>query len=165
MTVAFIRPMREHDLPVVADIEARAYEFPWSIGVFEDCLRAGYSCWTLLQDGAISGYGIVTLGAGEAHLLNLCVAPEQQGRGHARQLLGWLLNRLEEREVTVVFLEVRPSNVRAIDLYKAAGFDQIGLRRDYYPAAEGREHALVFSLRLATVDPDARVVESPRTVG
>ena len=143
-----IRPMREHDLPAIDAIEGSAYEFPWTRGLFADCLRAGYCCWTLAVDEAIAGYGILSIAAGEAHLLNLCVAPQMQRRGHARALLHWLLQVAREHAVEVVFLEVRPSNTAAIALYLDEGFVEIGVRRNYYPAREGREDALVFTLRL-----------------
>lgn len=143
-----IRPMREHDLPAIDVIEASAYEFPWNRGLFADCLRAGYCCWTLAVDGVIAGYGILSVAAGEAHLLNLCVAPAHQRRGHARALLHWLLEVARGHGVEVVFLEVRPSNPAAIALYREEGFVEIGVRRNYYPARHGRENALVFTRRL-----------------
>ena len=147
-----IRPMREHDLPAIGVIEASAYEFPWSASLFADCLRAGYCCWTLVLDDAVAGYGILSIAAGEAHLLNLCVAPGHQRHGHARALLRGLLRTAREHNVEVVFLEVRPSNVGAIALYEEEGFVQIGVRRNYYPAREGRENALVFTLRLVCAE-------------
>ena len=140
--------MREHDLPAIGLIEASAYEFPWSQTLFADCLRAGYCCWTLLVEEAIAGYGILSIAAGEAHLLNLCVAPTHQRQGHARALLHWLLELARGHGVEVVFLEVRPSNLAAIALYREEGFVEIGVRRNYYPARGGRENALVYTLRL-----------------
>lgn len=145
-----IRPMREHDLPAIDVIEASAYDFPWSRGLFADCLRAGYCCWTLTVGEAVAGYGILSVAAGEAHLLNLCVAPEHQQRGHARALLHWLLQVAREHAVEVIFLEVRPSNTAALALYQREGFVEIGVRRNYYPARTGREDALVLTLRLAS---------------
>jgi len=145
---AAIRPMREHDLSRISEIEARAYEFPWSQGIFADCLRAGYCCWTLVAGGQVAGYGILSVGADEAHLLNLCIDPDYRRRGLARRLLNHLLRLAREHYATICFLEVRPSNPGAIALYAGEGFRQVAVRRNYYPAREGREDAVVMTLQL-----------------
>ena len=144
--------MREHDLSHISDIEARAYEFPWSQGIFADCLRAGYCCWTLVAGGQVAGYGILSVGAEEAHLLNLCVDPDFRRRGLARRLLNHLLRLAREHYATICFLEVRPSNPGAIALYEGQGFRKIAVRRDYYPARQGREDAVVMTLQLLPAD-------------
>lgn len=143
-----LRPMREHDLVQIVAVEQRAYEFPWSIGIFADCLRVGYCCWTLLAADTIIGYGIMAVAADEAHVLNLCIDPAHRRRGHARALLERLLGLAGEHRAAIVFLEVRPSNEAAIELYHQAGFQQIAVRRDYYPATVGREDALVLGKHL-----------------
>ncbi|MGE3773079.1 MAG: ribosomal protein S18-alanine N-acetyltransferase [Gammaproteobacteria bacterium] len=143
-----LRPMREHDLAQVVALEQRAYEFPWSLGIFADCLRVGYCCWTLELDDALAGYCIMSVAAEEAHVLNVCVAPEQRRQGHARRMLEHLVGIARGHRATVVFLEVRPSNPAAITLYLDFGFHQLAVRRNYYPAREGREDALVLALRL-----------------
>jgi len=122
-----LRPMREVDLPAIMSIERRAYPFPWSEGIFRDCLRAGHVCWRLLQEDVLIGYGILSVGADEAHVLNLCIAPEHQGHGHGRWLLRALMDRIRPRAQRV-FLEVRSSNPRAVDLYQSEGFNEIGRR-------------------------------------
>ena len=86
-----VRPMREADLPAVNEVERGAYEFPWSPGIFRDCLRVGYCCWVLEQDGAIKGHGIMQVGPNESHVLNLCVSATDQGQGFGRLLLSRLL--------------------------------------------------------------------------
>lgn len=143
-----LRPMREHDLAQVAALEQRAYEFPWSLGIFADCLRVGYCCWTLEIGGGLAGYCIMSVAAEEAHVLNVCVAPEHRRQGHARRMLEHLVGIARGHRATVVFLEVRPSNPAAITLYLDFGFRQLAVRRSYYPAREGREDALVLALTL-----------------
>ena len=107
-------------------IEVRAYPFPWTLGIFRDCLRNDYPAWVLLQDGELLGYFLMSLAAGEAHVLNVCVAPEQQGHGHGRKLMRACLQIARGRGAERVFLEVRPSNVGAIQLYFDMGFNEIG---------------------------------------
>ena len=143
-----LRPMREEDLDAVHAVEVRSYEFPWSVGIFRDCLRADYPAWVLLQDGRIVGYFLMSIAAGEAHVLNVCVDPGVQGRGLGRHLLRALLHIARGRHAERVFLEVRPSNGGAIALYYSEGFNEIGRRPRYYPARDGREDALVMALEL-----------------
>ena len=143
-----LRPMREADLDAVAAIEHRAYAFPWSRGIFRDCLVAEYPAWVLLQDGVLIGYGVLSIAADEAHVLNVCTAPESQGRGHGRRVLRALLQVARGRGARRVFLEVRPSNAHAIALYHDEGFNEIGRRPRYYPAHDGREDALVMAMEL-----------------
>lgn len=147
-SAASLRPMRESDLDAVLEVERRAYEFPWTHGIFRDCLRADYLAWVLDLDGAIAGYFLLSLVAGEAHVLNLCVAPELQGQGHGHRLLRSLLHLARGRGAQRVFLEVRPSNRSAIALYDREGFNEIGRRPRYYPSPDGREDALVMAMEL-----------------
>ncbi|WP_196778925.1 ribosomal protein S18-alanine N-acetyltransferase [Lysobacter silvisoli] len=140
--------MREADLEAVHAIEIRAYEFPWTLGIFRDCLRADYPSWVLYRGECILGYFLMSLAAGEAHVLNVCVTPDEQGHGHGRRLLLALLQIARGRGAERVFLEVRPSNPNAIALYHAEGFNEIGRRPRYYPARDGREDALVMAMEL-----------------
>lgn len=144
-----VRGMRSEDLAVVSAMEAVSYEFPWSHGIFNDCLKAGHPCWVLCVDSAIAGYGILSMGAGEAHLLNICVAPEYRDQGLGRHLLGRLLDIARWNGAERLFLEVRPSNPLAKALYESVGFTEIGRRPRYYPAREGREDAIVMALDMA----------------
>ncbi|TZF91259.1 ribosomal protein S18-alanine N-acetyltransferase [Cognatilysobacter lacus] len=150
--VASLRPMREQDVDGVFAVERRSYEFPWTAGIFRDCLRADYIAWVLDVDGAIAGYFLVSLAAGEAHVLNICVAPEHQGRGHGKRLLRALLHVARSRGAQRVFLEVRPSNRGAIAMYDKEGFNEIGRRPRYYPARDGREDAVVMAMELLPPD-------------
>jgi ribosomal-protein-alanine N-acetyltransferase len=140
--------MRQADVEAVSDIEKRSYVFPWTPGFFRDCLRAGHQCWVLEAGTQMLGYGVLSAAAGEAHILNLCIAPEYQGRGHGRRLLRRLVDLARWHKASQVFLEVRPSNPQAIALYLDEGFNEIGKRPNYYPAAKGREDAVVMALEL-----------------
>ena len=151
-----LRSMREADLDVVMAIEQRAYPFPWTRGIFRDCLAAGYPAWILQEHGLVIGYAVISLAADEAHILNICVAPERQGHGHGRQLLRALVNMARHQNAARIFLEVRPSNPNAIALYHDEGFNEIGRRPRYYPARDGREDALVMAMEL--VDDDISVM-------
>ena len=145
-----LRPLHASDLPALMRIENRAYEFPWTEGIFRDCLAAGYECWVLEEAGMLLGYGVLSAAAGEAHILNVCVAVEFQGRGLGRMLVRRLLDLARWHRVQQVFLEVRPSNPVAIALYRSEGFNEIGRRTNYYPAHKGREDAIVMGLELLT---------------
>ena len=138
-----IRAMRGVDVADVVAIERASYQFPWSEGIFRDCLRVGYVCRVVTVSRQVMGYGVMSLGAGEAHILNLCVAEAFRCRGVGRRLLGALIERAADAGMADAFLEVRPSNTVAIRLYLALGFEQVGMRRGYYQAAAGREDAAV----------------------
>jgi len=140
---ADIRPMHDLDVPVVVAIERAAYQFPWSEGIFRDCLRVGYVCRVVEMGGELVGYGIMSIGAGEAHVLNVCIRDDHRGRGLARKILLYLLDRARIAGMCEAFLEVRPSNTAAARLYHSLGFEQVGIRRGYYQATGGREDAAV----------------------
>jgi ribosomal-protein-alanine N-acetyltransferase len=141
-------PMREDDLAEVVDIESAIYTHPWTRGNFADSLVAGYECRTLRLDGELLGYFIVMVAAGEAHLLNLSVAPVWQRKGYGSGLLREAAAIARSRGARSMFLEVRPSNAGAQALYTRFGFRRIAVRRGYYPAQFGREDALVLTLAL-----------------
>ena len=143
------RRMIYADLKEVLAIERRAYDFAWTDGILRDCLRAGYHCRVLeTPHGFIQAYAVMSAAVGEAHILNLCVRPELQGRGLSRRMLDHLLEWARSEQVKTVFLEVRLSNTRAVQLYASAGFCEVGLRPGYYPLASGREDALVMAKEL-----------------
>jgi len=144
-----IRPMHELDVPVVVAVERSAYQFPWSEGIFRDCLRVGYVCRVIEVGTDIAGYGIMSMGAGEAHVLNVCVREEYRNRGLARKVLLYLIDRASHAGMYEAFLEVRPSNTAAARLYHSLGFEQVGVRRGYYQATNGREDAAVLRRILA----------------
>ena len=150
-----LRCMRGEDLDAVMAIEQRAYPFPWTRGIFIDCLASGYSAWVLEHGRQIIGYGLLSVAADEAHVLNVCVDPLVQSRGHGRLLLRALLDAARKHQAQRVFLEVRPSNPKAIALYHSEGFNEIGRRPRYYPAANnGREDAIVMAIELLDAEID-----------
>jgi len=140
--------MRGADLDAVVAIESTIYSHPWSRGNFADSLRAQYDCWVWREGGALIGYFILTVGAGEAHLLNLSIAAAYQRRGCGARLLERVVARAREARARELFLEVRPSNPAAQRLYRRFGFRRVAVRRGYYPAQRGREDAWVFALPL-----------------
>jgi ribosomal-protein-alanine N-acetyltransferase len=144
-----VRAMCPGDLATVSAMEVASYEFPWSAGIFGDCLKAGHSCWVLTVDAVIVGYGILSVGAGEAHVLNLCIAPTRRSQGLGLHLLQRLIGVAGWNHAARIFLEVRPSNAHAIALYLSVGFHEIGRRPRYYPARDGREDAIVMAFDLA----------------
>lgn len=137
--------MRAPDLRDVMVLENRNYAFPWTEGVFRDCIKAGYTMQVMRLDLELVGYGVMQLAADEAHILNLCIDRDYSRRGYARQLLEKLLDLAERAGAKMVFLEARPSVPRAIRLYERAGFNEVGLRRAYYESAHGREDAIVMA--------------------
>jgi len=141
-----LQAQRLNDLMV---LERRVYPFPWTSGNFEDALRSGYSAWTLVgPDEQIIAYAVAMLAVDEAHLLNLAVEPRRQQQGYGRCMLDWMARTLHEYGARSLLLEVRPSNLEAQRLYRSYGFEQIGVRRGYYPARWGREDAIVMRVAL-----------------
>lgn len=143
-----LRPMILKDLPEIMQIENQAYEFPWTEGIFRDCMRVGYPSWVYEMDNEIVGYTVISIAAGESHILNLCVRPGSQGQGIGKLLLDGVLETAKRFEVTQILLEVRLSNTAAQKLYHAYGFNELGIRSQYYPAKRGREDALILALSL-----------------
>ncbi len=145
---ARLRVMTAADVPEVAAIEARSSPAPWGSDIFRSCLRPDYLCLVLERRGAVAGFAIASHGAGEGHLLNLAVHPDERARGFGRQLLDAMLARLARYLVEVVFLEVRCSNTVAISLYRRAGFVPVNVRTAYYATRTGREDALTMKREL-----------------
>jgi len=139
-----IFPMNGQDLEAVAALEAGVQDFPWSRGNFADSLEAGHDAWVCRIGGDLVGFAVVMVVLDEAHLLNIAVAGHHQGRGHGARLLRHAMNEAGRQGASRLLLEVRACNGRAMDLYRLFGFKEIGRRRDYYPARQGREDALVF---------------------
>ena len=141
------------DLPEVMEVENRVYPYPWSEGIFKDCLRSGYHGFLLKQADELLGYSMISIAVGECHILNICVDKGQQGNGYGRYLLEFLLEEAKEQQAKSVFLEVRTSNKAAINLYESMGFNELGMRKAYYPAPtknnkQLREDAHLFALEL-----------------
>jgi ribosomal-protein-alanine N-acetyltransferase len=144
----WIQPLAERELEIVTAIEGDLYEFPWTLGNFRDSLAAGYSCWAYRSQHGLIGYAVMMLGVDEAHVLNLSIAAPLQRRGHGGRLLTHLMQVARDYDARTIFLEVRPSNATARRLYAKRGFAQVGVRKGYYPAVDGREDALILSLAL-----------------
>lgn len=146
--IPVLREMVVDDLAQVLSVEQRGYSHPWTEGILRDCLRVGYSCWVCELGDTIVGHAVMSMALGEAHLLNICIDPDNQGRGMGRRLLLRMLRVARDRQADTVFLEVRASNRAAIALYEDIGFAEIGQRRGYYPARSGREDALVYAMAM-----------------
>lgn len=144
----YIRPMVEQDVTSIISIEKNAYDFPWGQTIFQDCLRSGYSSWVIENNQTLIGYGVMLITSDESHILNLCVHPDYQSRGIGKQLLNHFLEISIRENMHRIFLEVRPTNFRAIKLYLSMGFNEIGKRRNYYPSKIGREDALILAKTL-----------------
>lgn len=143
-----MRAMTQADVDAVLAIEQAVQRFPWTRGNFIDVLNSGYICRVDETEGEIRGYAILMPAADESELLNIGVAAAQQRKGLGCAMLGAMLEIARSRNMRRVFLEVRPSNVAAIALYRSAGFSNIGVRRDYYRNADGSEDALVMACEL-----------------
>ena len=143
-----LRQMTLTDLPTVLAIEKANYEFPWEEDIFIDCFNAGYGCFVCVENEKILGYCLLSMAVGEAHILNISVHPQEQNQGVGRKMMDYLIATAKGRAETV-FLEVRPSNTVAVALYEKLGFNEIGIRKNYYPASNNnREDAIMFALHL-----------------
>jgi [ribosomal protein S18]-alanine N-acetyltransferase len=144
-----IRPMLEQDLHQVTALEYLVYPFPWTRRIIQDCLQMGYWCRVLTLEERLIGYGVMSVVIDESHILNICIHPKWQRHGLGTKLLKHLLELAHQQGAETLFLEVRAGNQAAITLYQKTGFEEIGRRRDYYPAKNNsREDALVLSLNL-----------------
>lgn len=142
------RPMQNEDLDAVMAIEPTIYSHPWTRGNFADSLRSGHSSWVMMDNDELVGYALMMLVLDEAHLLNISVAKPRQGRGLGRMLLAYMVDKARAHGARNMFLEVRPSNKNAIALYEDVGFNEMSVRRNYYPAPNGREDAILMGLAL-----------------
>jgi [ribosomal protein S18]-alanine N-acetyltransferase len=143
-----LRPMLAADIEAVMLVEKSAYEFPWTKGIFADCLRVGYDCIVATEEEQIIGHAVLSVAVDESHILNLTVDKIHQGKGIGKQLLRHLIDLARIKSAQTVLLEARPSNKTAIHIYESAGFNEIGCRKAYYPAPGGKEDALIFALQL-----------------
>jgi [ribosomal protein S18]-alanine N-acetyltransferase len=142
------RPMQFDDLDQVMEIEPHIYSHPWSRGNFADSLHAGYSCWVYEMDGQFIGYAVMMTVLDEAHVLNISIVADYQGRGMGRAFLSYLIDMARRHGAQTMFLEVRPSNLAARGLYDSMGFNEFSVRKNYYPAKDGREDAILMGLAL-----------------
>lgn len=161
MDLLSYRPMRSRDIKSIVGIEKQVYNFPWTEGTFEDCQKIGYLCWVCERVDQVVGYAIVSIAAGEAHIMNIGVDLTFHRQGIGRGLMDRLMETADENRCHVALLEVRPSNEAAIQMYLNMGFSEIGIRKDYYPGKNGREDAVIFSLALAAKEPEKGTEEEP----
>ena len=143
------RQMALEDISAVIQLENEVYQFPWTDRIFKDCIRVGYDCWLAHLGNTIVAHAVISIAAGESHILNLSVTRNHQGKGIGKQFIQFLLKIARNKRAQIMMLEVRPSNIRAINCYSSAGFNEIGCRKDYYPAPNGKEDALLFAKQIS----------------
>lgn len=141
-------PMHADDIDAVLAIEQRIQAFPWSRGNFVDLLEAGHGGWLLREHRQLRGFAVMMMAFDEVELLNFGIAAEHQRKGLGSRFLEYLFEQARSQGMQRMFLEARPSNAPALALYRRFGFIQVGLRAAYYPAASGREDALVLAREL-----------------
>jgi len=139
------RRMDVGDIDTVMIVEKQVYQYPWTEGIFNDCIRVGYECWLAMMKDDVIAHAVISVAAGESHILNISIDPDHQNKGIGKQFIEFLVDIAKSKQASVIMLEVRPSNVRAISCYNAVGFNEIGCRKNYYPAADGKEDALLFA--------------------
>ena len=145
----WLRPLNVDDLDELMVGELAAYPYPWTRGNFEDCLsNDAYSCWVFEQDQQLLGHVVISVVLKEAHILNICLYPEYQNKGWGRKLLLETEQIAKAKGAETCFLEVRPSNLSAVHLYHTESYNEIGLRKKYYPSDHGREDAIVMAKTL-----------------
>ncbi|MGD9385547.1 MAG: ribosomal protein S18-alanine N-acetyltransferase [Thioalkalispiraceae bacterium] len=143
-----IRPMTEEDLAQVLAIERATYRFPWTLGIFHDCLHVGYCCWVYEQNDEIEAYAVMSVGADEAHILTIVVKEGSRGQGIGRMILSFLKDIAVQHKADTLLLEVRPTNEIAVNLYRSFGFNDLAIRPNYYPSENGREDALIMAMSI-----------------
>ena len=135
-----------NDLDAMMGIEVAAHSHPWKSETMGKALER-HHCWGIFNDDGLLGFAIVSRVLDEAELLDMAIHPKCQGQGLGRKLLDRVLDWVAER-ARRIYLEVRESNAAAIDLYLGAGFVELGVRPNYYPATIGREDALLMAMEL-----------------
>lgn len=140
--------MSEEDINQIMDIERATYKYPWTVGIFHDCLHVGYCCWVYELRNDIEAYAVMSVGADEAHVLTLVVKESCRGQGLGRMMLSFLKDIAVQHKADTLLLEVRPSNEVAINLYRSFGFNDLAIRPNYYPSDTGREDALIMAMSI-----------------
>jgi len=148
MTDLIFRKLLDSDIDTVMQLEVDLHPYPWTKGIFLDCIKTGYLCYCCEINQQIIAYGIVSYGAGESHILNISVAKAFQGKGYGKQLIHYLMQQAKTKNADMMLLEVRGSNKNAIALYESQGFNEIGIRKGYYPAPNGKEDAIMYAIQL-----------------
>ncbi len=148
MTDVRYQPMVPEDVEAVLKVELAAFSHPWTRGIFLDCIKPGYECWLMFRGEEQVGHTVLSVAGDESHLLNITIRPQDQKAGLGAALLEFIVDRARQKGAEVTFLEVRASNLSASRLYERFGFNEIGRRPNYYPAAGGSEDALVMAYSL-----------------
>ncbi len=148
MTQLTFRTMIADDIDNIMKLETSLHPYPWTKGIFNDCINAGYLCYLSEIEDEIIAYSALSYGAGESHILNISVAKSHQGKGFGKQLMQFMMQQAQIKKAEMVLLEVRGSNHNAIALYESQGFNEIGIRKGYYPAPNGKEDAIMFAIQL-----------------
>ena len=144
------RKMRLSDVDDVHAIEVLANRFPWRRNHFKDSLDAHHGAWVYCDTAqTIIAYAIVQQVLDESHLLNICVHPEWQGRGYGHEVMQHVIEQAQARQSQLMVLEVRATNKRAQYLYEQHGFNAMTIRKNYYPAEQGRDDAVLMGLDLS----------------
>ena len=148
-SLKYLRRMLLSELSEVMVGELASYPYPWSEKNFQDCLESNhYSCWVLELEKQLAGHVVISAAVGEAHILNLCVYPEKQRQGWGKKMLNEAEWIARQHQAETCFLEVRQSNLVGVTLYQEMGYNEVGLRKNYYPADQGREDAIVMAKTL-----------------
>jgi len=148
MTELTFRPIQHSDIENIMLLETNLHPYPWTKGIFKDCLKAGYLCYLGEINKEIIAYTVLSYGAGESHILNISVSKKHQKKGFGKQTLQFILQQAKTKNADMTLLEVRGSNHTAIGLYESQGFNEIGIRKGYYPAPNGKEDAIMFAKQL-----------------
>ena len=144
LVVSYIN-MEEKHIKDILCIENNSYGYPWSEKIFNDCLKNNYLCRVLVLDNVLIGFLISSIIQDECHIMNLCVDAKYRGSGYGRLILNKLHDEIATISCKTVFLECRPSNISAMNLYESEGYNEIGVRRNYYPAPNGYEDAVMLA--------------------
>jgi len=143
-----MRRLFKSDIQKILAIEEQVHVSPWSLETFEVCIESGFDGWVLEINRKVVGFIIVSVRAGECHVLNICVARDLQHQGWGRKLMDEALTHARRHGIGIAYLEVRRSNRSAISLYTKMAFLPVGERKDYYPGPNGHEDALIFAKSL-----------------
>ncbi len=140
--------MQQSDIDRVYEIETESHLAPWSWQILSDCVLVGYDCRVLelgyKEKKQIIGYIICRHSLTVCHILNLCISKATQGKGHGTCLLKSVLESLSsKKDIKYLILEVRPSNLAALALYKKFGFEEDSIKKGYYVEENRVEDAIV----------------------
>jgi len=147
--VITISPIEAQDFDALYAIEQAAHALPWSLGTLKNNQAERYLNLKIVEGHQIYGFAICQTVLDEATLFNIAIDPQKQGLGLGRQLLNELITQLRQKGILTLWLEVRESNKKAQALYDSLGFNQVDIRKNYYPTPDGkRENAVVMAVYL-----------------